>query len=495
MFTKILIANRGEIALRVIRTCKSMGIRTVAIYSQADEDALHVQEADEAIAIGGMVPRDSYLVIEKVLDAARESGAEAIHPGYGFLSENAAFAQAVHDAGLVFIGPSPKAIAMLGDKTAARELAIASGVPVAPGSPGAVESFDEVRTLIDTIGLPVIIKAAAGGGGKGMRIVEDAADIETAFHGARSEALTSFGDGRVFVERYIKEPRHIEIQVLADHHGTVLYFPERECSIQRRHQKVIEESPSSAVTTDIRASMGKAAARLVTAAGYTNAGTIEFLLDASGQFYFMEVNTRLQVEHPVTELISGVDFVEQQIRIAAGQPLTLGQSDVAEPRGHAIECRICAEDVYNEFLPDTGRVSFLQLPSGDHVRNDSALCVGYEVTVHYDPMVAKLLTWAPSRSEAIDEAIRALDDYHIAGIRTTIPFCRRVLDSAPFRRGTYSTFYVQQHWPPPVDDQDEQSRAAAAALLFQHELDRRRPRRATDAPSLHQQHRSNGNDV
>jgi acetyl-CoA carboxylase biotin carboxylase subunit len=482
MFTKILIANRGEIALRVIRTCKAMGIRTVAIYSQADEDAMHVHEADEAVAIGGTLPRDSYLVVEKVIQAARTSGAQAIHPGYGFLSENAAFAQAVADAGLVFIGPSPKAIAMLGDKTAARELAIASNVPIAPGSTGAVETFEEVRALIDTIGLPVIIKAAAGGGGKGMRIVEDLDDVETAFHGARSEALTSFGDGRVFVERYIKEPRHIEIQVLADAHGTVLYFPERECSIQRRHQKVIEESPSSAVTPEIRAAMGQAAARLVTAAGYTNAGTIEFLLDASGQFYFMEVNTRLQVEHPVTELISGVDFVQQQIAIAAGQALTLRQIDVAAPRGHAIECRICAEDVFNDFLPDTGRVSFLQLPQGEHVRNDSALKVGYEVTVHYDPMVAKLLVWAPTRSEAIDACIDALDNYHIAGFRTTIPFCRIVADSQPFRTGSYSTFYVNQHWPPAINTEIQSQLAATAAVVFSQELARRRPQQQTDAP-------------
>jgi len=482
MFTKILIANRGEIALRVIRTCKAMGIRTVAIYSQADEDAMHVHEADEAVAIGGTLPRDSYLVVEKVIQAARTSGAQAIHPGYGFLSENAAFAQAVADAGLVFIGPSPKAIAMLGDKTAARELAIASNVPIAPGSTGAVETFEEVRALIDTIGLPVIIKAAAGGGGKGMRIVEDLDDVETAFHGARSEALTSFGDGRVFVERYIKEPRHIEIQVLADAHGTVLYFPERECSIQRRHQKVIEESPSSAVTPEIRAAMGQAAARLVTAAGYTNAGTIEFLLDASGQFYFMEVNTRLQVEHPVTELISGVDFVQQQIAIAAGQALTLRQIDVAAPRGHAIECRICAEDVFNDFLPDTGRVSFLQLPQGEHVRNDSALKVGYEVTVHYDPMVAKLLVWAPTRSEAIDACIDALDNYHIAGFRTTIPFCRIVADSKPFRTGSYSTFYVNQHWPPAINTEIQSQLAATAAVVFSQELARRRPQQQTDAP-------------
>jgi acetyl/propionyl-CoA carboxylase alpha subunit len=344
MFTRVLIANRGEIALRVMRTCKRMGIETVAIYSDADVRSPHVSEADIAIGIGGYTPRESYLVIDKVLQAAKESGADAVHPGYGFLSENAEFAQKVADAGMVFIGPTPEAISMLGDKTAARDIAIASGVPISPGSDGAVASFDEARAVVDRIGYPVIIKAAAGGGGKGMRIVESAEEIESAFRAAQGEAQTSFNDDRVFIERYIVHPRHIEIQILADHHGNVLYFPERECSIQRRHQKVIEESPSTAVTPQIRKAMGEAAARLVQKASYTNAGTLEFLLDARGEFYFMEVNTRLQVEHPVTEMISGVDFVEQQLRIAAGETLTITQEDIAEPKGAAIECRICAEE-------------------------------------------------------------------------------------------------------------------------------------------------------
>ena len=447
MFKRVLIANRGEIALRVMRTCRRLGIKTVAIYSDADVRSPHVSEADHAIGIGGFTPRESYLVVDKVLDAARQSGADAIHPGYGFLSENADFARAVAEMGLTFIGPSPEAIAMLGDKTAARDLAIRSDVPISPGSDGAVATFDEARAVVDRIGFPVIIKAAAGGGGKGMRIVEDQKDIETAFRAAQNEALASFNDERVFIERYIVQPRHIEIQILADHHGTVLYFPERECSVQRRHQKVIEESPSTAVTPAIRRAMGEAAARLVMASNYTNAGTLEFLLDASGEFYFMEVNTRLQVEHPVTEMISGVDFVEQQLLIASGKPLAMTQQDIAEPKGAAIECRVCAEDVFNEFLPDTGVVSFMQLPSGDGVRNDTALYEGYEVSVHYDPMVAKLIVHAPTRQECIDRTIAALDNYHIVGFKTTIPFCRLVLDSEPFRTGAYSTFYVKEHWP------------------------------------------------
>lgn len=475
MFKRVLIANRGEIALRVMRTCRRLGIETVAIYSDADVRSPHVSEADHAIGIGGFTPRESYLVVDKVLDAARQSGADAIHPGYGFLSENADFARAVAEIGLTFIGPSPEAIAMLGDKTAARDLAIRSDVPISPGSDGAVATFDEARAVVDRIGFPVIIKAAAGGGGKGMRIVEEQKDIETAFRAAQNEALAAFNDERVFIERYIVQPRHIEIQILADHHGTVLYFPERECSVQRRHQKVIEESPSTAVTPEIRRAMGEAAARLVTASSYTNAGTLEFLLDASGEFYFMEVNTRLQVEHPVTEMISGVDFVEQQLLIASGEPLAMRQHDIAEPKGAAIECRVCAEDVFNEFLPDTGVVSFMQLPSGDGVRNDTALYEGYEVSVHYDPMVAKLIVHAPTRQECIERTIAALDDYHIVGFKTTIPFCRLVLDSEPFRTGAYSTFYVKEHWPIHHREDFLSMLSLVSAAGFSAEDDRRSP--------------------
>jgi len=475
MFTRVLIANRGEIALRVIRTCKRMGIETVAIYSDADVRALHVAEADHAIGIGGFTPRESYLVIDKVIDAARASGADAIHPGYGFLSENADFARAVAAAGMTFIGPTPEAIAMLGDKTAARELAIASNVPISPGSDGAVSTFDDARAVVERIGFPVIIKAAAGGGGKGMRIVEDAAEIETAFLTAQNEARTSFNDDRVFIERYIVEPRHIEIQILADHHGSVVYFPERECSVQRRHQKVVEESPSMAVTPTIRKAMGEAAARLVQAASYTNAGTLEFLLDARGEFYFMEVNTRLQVEHPVTEMVTGVDFVEHQLRIAFGEPLQLRQEDYAVARGAAIECRVCAEDVFNDFLPDTGIVSYMSLPQGDGIRNDTAVYEGYEVSVHYDPMVAKLIVHAADRATCIDQTIKALDMYQLVGLKTTIPFCRIVLDSEQFRSGNYNTFYVKEHWPQLPSDELLSSIASMAAFGFSAEDQRRQP--------------------
>ncbi len=480
MFKRVLIANRGEIALRVMRTCKRMGVETVAIFSDADIRSPHAAAADYAVGIGGFTPRESYLVVEKVLSAAKESGADAIHPGYGFLSENADFARAVAEAGLTFIGPSPEAIAMLGDKTAARELALKAKVPISPGSDGAVGTFDEARKVVAEIGFPVIIKAAAGGGGKGMRIVEDESEIESAFRSAQSEALASFNDERVFIERYIVQPRHIEIQILADAHGTVLYFPERECSVQRRHQKVVEESPSTAVTPAIRKAMGEAAARLVQTANYTNAGTLEFLLDARGEFYFMEVNTRLQVEHPVTEMVTGVDFVEHQLKIAAGEPLTLKQEDVADPKGAAIECRICAEDVFNEFLPDTGVVSFMELPEGEGVRNDTALYEGYEVSVHYDPMVAKLIVHAPTREECIDRTLEALSGYQIVGFKTTIPFCSLVLDSAPFRTGNYSTFFVKEHWPIPLSNEFMNTLSGIAAAGFAAENHRRKPQPTHD---------------
>jgi propionyl-CoA carboxylase alpha chain len=474
MFKKVLIANRGEITLRVIRTCRQMGIQTVAIYSDADRASMHVKEADEAIAIGGYTPRESYLVMEKVLDAAKKTGADAIHPGYGFLSENAVFAEHVAEAGITFIGPSPDAIRLLGDKTAARALAERSQVPFAPGSTHAVASYDEVREIAERIGFPVILKAAAGGGGKGMRVVEQMEELQSALQSAQGEALTAFGDDRVFIEKYIVYPRHIEIQILADQHGTVLYFPERECSIQRRHQKVVEESPSSAVTPEIRKAMGEAAARLVSEAKYTNAGTLEFLLDASGTFYFMEVNTRLQVEHPVTEAVTGVDLVEHQLRIASGERLALKQEDL-KPRGHAIECRICVEDVYNDFFPDAGIISYLQMPEGEHIRNDAAIFVGYESGIHYDSMVAKLIVWGDNRAEAIDRTIAALDNYHIAGFNTTIPFCRFTLNSEPFRTGKYSTFFVQEHWRKQVREELQELLAASAVFAKDVLGNRRKP--------------------
>lgn len=475
MFTKVLIANRGEIALRVIKTCKRMGIKTVAIYSEADTNSLHVKEADEAIAIGGYTPRESYLVMDKILNAITASGADAVHPGYGFLSENDEFARKVAEIGCTFIGPSPEAIDALGDKTAARALAIENGVPVAPGSKGAIESYEEVRELARTIGYPVLVKAAAGGGGKGMRAIFSEEELKDGLAAAQGEALTSFNDGRVFVEKFVLNPRHIEIQILADNFGNVLYFPERECSIQRRHQKVVEESPSTAVTPELRKAMGEAGARLVRASKYTNAGTIEFLLDTDGSFYFMEVNTRLQVEHPVTEMISGVDFVEHQLRIASGEKLSITQEEIAQPKGHAIECRVCAEDVYNGFLPDTGVVDYMDIPSGDGIRNDTGLYVGYEVSVHYDPMVAKLICHGETREQAIELSLNALDNYTLSGFRTTIPFCREVIDSVPFRSGDYSTKYVEKYWHDSGISQQSEMVAAIAALGFDSYMARRVP--------------------
>lgn len=474
MFSKILIANRGEIALRVIATCKKMNIATVAVYSVPDAHALHVKQADEAIAIGGFTPRESYLVIDKIIQAAIDTGADAIHPGYGFLSENAVFAQAVADAGIVFIGPSPKAIYALGDKTAARALAIQSKVPISPGSDGAVSNLDEVITIASSIGYPVILKSAAGGGGKGMRMVEKEEDVLAALHGAQSEALHSFGDDRVFIEKFIVSPRHIEIQILADNHGKILYFPERECSIQRRHQKVIEESPSTAITPEIRSKMGEAAARLVAESGYTNAGTLEFLLDADGNFYFMEVNTRLQVEHPITEMVTRIDLVEHQINIAAGLPLSICQEDIY-PIGHAIECRICAEDVYNDFLPETGIADAIILPEGEGIRNDTALFEGFEVSVNYDSMIAKLICYGSTREEAIEKSLKALDIYQVAGLKTTIPFCRFTIDSQAFRTGKYSTKFVELFWTGDIPEAIHPILFAAAAFAKHHHDKRRTP--------------------
>ncbi len=472
MFTKILIANRGEIALRVMKTCKKMRIKTVAVYSDADISSLHVTEADEAIAIGGTTPRESYLVIDKILDAAQKTGVQAIHPGYGFLSENAEFARRTNELGIVFIGPSPEAIHALGDKTAARELAIQANVPISPGSAGAISNPDEVKIIAEKIGYPVLLKAAAGGGGKGMRLVENPDDLLAGLASAQGEALAAFNDERVFIEKYIIEPRHIEIQILADNFGNILYFPERECSIQRRHQKVVEESPSMALTDKIRRKMGEAAARLVATSKYTNAGTLEFLLGHDGEFYFMEVNTRLQVEHPVTEMVSGIDLVEQQLLIASGEKLSIKQQDIV-PQGHAIECRICAEDVFNEFLPETGVVHYVEMPQGDGIRNDSGLFTGYEVSVNYDSMVAKLICWGENRLQAIERTKYALDNYHLAGLRTTIPFCRDVMDSAAFVEGNYSTKYVEEHWNPSIVNNAAPVITAAAAV-GNHRIEMRR---------------------
>ncbi|MEO8624436.1 MAG: acetyl-CoA carboxylase biotin carboxylase subunit, partial [bacterium] len=407
MFRKVLVANRGEIALRVIRACRELGVRSVAVYSEADARAPHVREADEAVLLGPAPSSESYLKGDAIIAAALRTGAEAIHPGYGFLSEREWFARVVRDAGLVWIGPPAEAIAAMGSKTAARELAIAAGTPVVPGTTTALRDADEAAAVADHFGYPVLLKAAAGGGGKGMRVVHARDELAAALASAQREAKNAFGDDAVYVEKYIVGPRHVEIQVLGDHHGTMLHLGERECSVQRRHQKMIEEAPSVAVSAELRARMGAAAVAAAKAAGYTNAGTCEFLLDASGAFYFLEMNTRIQVEHPVTELVTGIDLVQWQLRIASGERLPFTQEEIT-PRGWAIECRITSEDPANSFLPSTGRVQYLHVPSGPGVRWDSGIEMGSDISLYYDPMLAKLIVWAPTRAEAVERMHRAL---------------------------------------------------------------------------------------
>ena len=483
---KLLIANRGEIAVRIIRTCRRLGIQTIALYSDADRIAPHVQLADEVYAIGPAPSASSYLVIEKIIAAARATGADAVHPGYGFLSERAAFAEACAAAGLLFVGPAPPAIRAMGDKTAARALMQEAGVPMAPGSPDAIDDPAEAKRLAEHIGYPVLIKAAAGGGGKGMRLVASPADFQAALETARREAGSAFGDARVFIEKYIVEPRHIEIQVLADQHGNTVHLFERECSIQRRHQKVIEEAPSAVLTPEVRARMGEAAVRAARAVDYVSAGTVEFLVDRDLNFYFMEMNTRLQVEHPVTECITGLDLVAEQIRIAEGEALGYTQEDLAID-GHAIECRIYAEDPARGFLPDPGRLVVHRPPSGPGVRVDAGVEEGGEVPIHYDPMIAKLVTFAPTREAAIARMEVALAEYRIAGVATTIPFCRFVMQHEAFRSGRFSTHFVGDHFTPAslatIDPVPDEVFALAAALI----ADRRRvvaPPSPTAAPEV-----------
>jgi acetyl-CoA carboxylase, biotin carboxylase subunit len=442
---KILIANRGEIAVRVIRACRDLQIASVAVYSDCDRSARHVRMADEAIAIGGNPPADSYLRIDRLVDAATASGADAVHPGYGFLAENETFAAACRDAGLTFIGPTPEAIALMGSKTAARQAAGAAGVAVVPGTetPLATDVGDEeIARLADRIGYPVMVKAVAGGGGKGMRVVRTRDELSAAVRAARSEAGAAFGDSTIYLESRLTRPRHIEVQILGDHRGTVLPFVERECSIQRRHQKVIEESPSPVVAADLRNRLASAAAAIAGSVGYTNAGTVEFLLDEAGKFYFLEMNTRLQVEHPITEMVTGVDLVEWQIRIARGEPLTLDPAQALNPAGHAIECRIYAEDPDSGFLPSPGRITALRPPDGPGIRDDSGVEAGDEVPVYYDALISKLVAWGSSRRQAVSRMRRALAEYEIRGIRTTSPFFRWLLDQAVFRDAAFHTDFL-----------------------------------------------------
>ena len=416
MFKKILIANRGEIAVRVLRACREMGVSPVAVYSEADAAALHVRLADEAYLLGPAPSAESYLRAERVIEAARLSGAEAIHPGYGFLSENAAFARAVVEAGLVFIGPSPESMELMGSKTSARRAAEAAGAPVVPGTNTPLESLDEARETAARVGYPVMLKAAAGGGGKGMRLVASEAEMPSAFETARSEADSAFGDPSVYIEKAVERPRHIEIQVFADAHGNTVHLGERECSIQRRHQKVIEECPSPINDPDLREAMGEAAVRIARAADYVGAGTVEFLVsDVTRDFFFLEMNTRLQVEHPVTELVTGFDLVREQIRVAAGLPLSFTQDEVRLV-GHAVECRVYAEDPEQNFMPSPGLITRLRVPSGPSVRDDGGVYEGAEVSIYYDPMISKLATWGRTRAEAVERMRRALDEYAVGGI-------------------------------------------------------------------------------
>jgi acetyl-CoA carboxylase, biotin carboxylase subunit len=444
---KILIANRGEIAVRVIRACRELGISPIAVYSECDRTALHVRLADEAYAIGPSPPRESYLRIDRIVDVARRSGADAVHPGYGFLAENEDFAAAVRDAGVTFIGPSPAAIEAMGSKTAARAAATRAGVPVVPGTadPLAADVPDgDIAALATSIGYPLLVKAVAGGGGKGMRGVTDPSDLANAVRAARSEAGAAFGDAAVYIERRLTRPRHIEVQLLGDEHGTVLPFVERECSIQRRHQKVVEETPSLAVSPALRRAMTSAAAAVARAVGYTNAGTIEFLLDEDGAFYFLEMNTRLQVEHPITEMVTGLDLVRWQIRIARGERLDLDPDRLLAPSGHAIECRIYAEDPDNGFLPSPGRIRQLRVPSGPGIRDDSGATAGLEVPIFYDPMISKLVAWAEDRPLAIARMRRALREYLVTGIKTTVPFFRWLLEQPAFVDGRFDTTYLDE---------------------------------------------------
>ncbi len=441
---RVLIANRGEIARRVIRACRALGLKTVAVYSDADRYALHVREADEAFALGLPPPVQSYLRIEKILEIAKRSQCQAIHPGYGFLSENPDFAQAVEEAGLVFIGPTAQAIRLLGDKVAARRLAQSLGIPTLPGTLTKITDVHEAKRIAEGLGYPVLTKAAAGGGGKGMRVVHSPEELESALERAMSEAYTAFGDSSVFLERFVPRAKHIEVQILADGHGSVVHLFERECSVQRRHQKLIEESPAPVLTDSERTLICEAAVKLAQAARYRSAGTVEFLYDLDQQrFYFLEVNTRLQVEHPVTEMRTTIDIVQEQLRIAAGEKLSFSQSEV-RPRGHALELRLCAEDPQNDFAPSLGKIVEVHFPQGEHIRVDHGIQPGDRIWPYYDSLIAKLIVWGADRQQAISRAVEALDETFVLGVRTTVGFHRRALEHPEFRSGSYSTDFVQR---------------------------------------------------
>jgi len=482
---KILIANRGEIALRVMRTAKEMGIKTVAVYSAADRLSPHVRMADEAVFIGAAPSKESYLVGEKIIEAAKATGAEGIHPGYGFLSENAAFAKAVEAAGLIFIGPSPEAIEVMGSKLAAKEAAKKFDIPMVPGSEGAISDIQAAKVLCEKIGYPVLIKASAGGGGKGMRVVSSATEFEEQMQRAQSEALSAFGDGSVFIEKYVGAPKHIEVQVLADAYGNTVHLFERECSVQRRHQKVVEEAPSSCLTPEKRMAIGEAAVKVARSCNYRGAGTVEFLVDEQLNFYFLEMNTRLQVEHPVTEMITGIDLVRQQINVARGEKLAFTQSDI-KLNGHAVELRVYAEDPQNNFLPDIGTLAEYKKPEGAGIRVDDGYEEGMTIPIYYDPMLAKLIAYSDTRENAIRKLVRAIDEYKITGVKNTLAFGKFVVQHPNFLSGNFDTNFVAKHFKPELlieQPEDELFIAAIAAQKFAASLLVKKTPQATSATS------------
>lgn len=461
---KILIANRGEIALRIMRSAREMGIKTVAVYSEADREALHVRYADEAICIGPAPSNQSYLVSEKIIEACILTGADAIHPGYGFLSENAGFARLVKEAGLMLIGPTPEAMEVMGNKLSAKAAALKYNIPMVPGTEEAITDVTEAKSRAVEVGFPILIKAAAGGGGKGMRIVNAEEEFEEQMQLAVSEAISAFGDGAVFIERFVSSPRHIEIQILGDTHGNIVHLFERECSIQRRHQKVVEEAPSSILTPDMRSKMGACAVDVARAVNYVGAGTVEFILDENLDFFFLEMNTRLQVEHPVTELIIGLDLVKEQIKIARGEPLSFAQGDLTI-KGHAIELRVYAEDPDNNFLPDIGVLETYVTPKGNGVRVDDGFEQGMEIPIYYDPMIAKLIAFGSNREEAMDRMIRAIDEYDITGIKTTLNFGKFVMQHEAFRTGNFDTHFVGKYFNTESLVHEDEDEAFVAALV------------------------------
>ena len=461
---KILVANRGEIAIRVMKTAKKMGIKTVAVYSTADRNALHVKFADEAVCIGEAPSSQSYLLGSKIIEVAKELNVDAIHPGYGFLSENAEFAEEAERNNIIFIGPKSKAIEIMGSKLAAKEAVMHYNIPMVPGVDHAIIDIDEAKKTATAIGFPILIKASAGGGGKGMRVVENEKDFEAQMNRAISEAVAAFGDGSVFIEKYVASSRHIEIQIIADNHGNVLYLFERECSIQRRHQKVVEEAPSSVLTPEIRKKMGEAAVLVAKSCDYLGAGTVEFLYDENDNFYFLEMNTRLQVEHPVTEWITGVDLVELQIRVARGEALPFKQEDL-KINGHAVELRVYAEDPMNDFLPSVGHLDVYQLPAGDGIRVDNGFEQGMDIPIYYDPMLAKLITYGKTREEAIQVMIQAIENYKVEGVQTTLPFGKFVFEHEAFRSGKFDTNFVKKYYDAEVLKTQMAEEAEIAALV------------------------------